>query len=132
MIAVLAGPLATTSCSHAPKPPEESPTFVVWRTAGSWSGHGDVQTETFQEEGPWRIRWETKNEKAPGSGHLRVTVRSAVSGRAIAVPVDHDGAGQDTENVYAEPRLYYLGIDSRGVDWKVTVEEASTSTKPGP
>jgi hypothetical protein len=130
MIVALAGALLLASCGRKAAKPVEQPTYVVWRMVGSWPGHGSSQTESFEGTEAWRIRWETRNEKSPGAGHFRVTVRSAVSGRAIEVPIDHDGLGHDIAYVTEQPRYYYLGIDSRDVDWTVTVEEAALSSKP--
>jgi hypothetical protein len=101
------------------------PGTVGWRPIESWSGHENIQTESFNiESGQLRIKWETKNEAAPGAGKFKVMVRSAVSGRPIALAVEHQGVGRDTAYVSDEPRLYFLEIESSGVDWTVKVEEA--------
>src|ERR1700730_16946115 len=100
------------------------PGTVGWRPIGSWSGHENTQTESFNvESGQLRIKWETKNEAAPGAGKFKVMVHSAVSGRPIALAVEHQGIGRDTAYVSEEPRLYHLVIESSGVDWMVKVEE---------
>lgn len=112
------------ACNSAPKP---AGTVVVgWRPIQSWSGRGDMQTESFNiESGQWRLKWATTNEDAPGSGTFRVTVHSAVSGRPLAVAVEHKGIGHDVAYVNEDPRLYHLVIESRGVDWSVSVEESA-------
>ena len=100
---------------------------VIWKTVGSWSGHGSRQTETFTSDtGGFRVRWETKNAARPGAGHLHVIFRSGDSGREIidAVNEPHVGSDSDVTEVSAErPRWYYLTIDSADVDWTVSVDE---------
>jgi len=115
-------------CGHESEQ-QPKPTFVVWRTVWSWTGHGDYQSESFNESGEWRIKWETHNEKPPGTGRFKVTVSSAVSGRSILVPIDHKGEGHNIAYIRDEPRPYYLVIDSSNIDWSVTVEEPGISTK---
>jgi hypothetical protein len=108
---------------RAAKPP-----LVGWRPIGAWSGRGNTQTDSFNiESGQLRIKWETKNEASPGAGAFKVMVHSAVSGRPIALAVEHRGAGRDTAYVTDEPRLYHLVIESSDVDWTVAVEEAVTA-----
>jgi hypothetical protein len=104
---------------------EPKPPLVGWRPIGAWSGRGNTQTDSFNiESGQLRIKWETKNEASPGAGAFKVMVHSAVSGRPIALAVEHRGAGRDTAYVTDEPRLYHLVIESSDVDWTVAVEEA--------
>ena len=98
--------------------------MVVWRPVGSWSGHGDAQSDPFlMEGGRWRVKWEASHEKSPGAGVLKVTVNSAVSGRPLMDAVDHRGVGHDTVYVNEDPRTFYLVIEARGIEWSVTVEE---------
>jgi hypothetical protein len=109
----------------------ERKTKVVWRPVGSWSGHGDAQTDSFEIGFTQvRIRWETRNEKPAGQGTLRVTVNSAVSGRDLAVAVDHNGPGHDIDYVAVEPHWSYLVISSKNLDWSVTVEEPAVVDSP--
>ena len=97
---------------------------VAWQKIGSWSGRGNAQTDSFDIGfSQCRIRWETRNERAPGSGTFHVTVNSAVSGRELATAVDHRGVGHDLAYVGVEPHFSYLVIESSNVDWSVTVEE---------
>jgi hypothetical protein len=96
---------------------------VAWRRLGSWSGRGDAQTESFDIGSQIRIRWETKNEATPGAGTFAVTVNSAVSGRDLALAVDHQGAGRDIAYVGVDPHYSYLVISSKDVDWSIIVEE---------
>lgn len=101
------------------------PGMVGWRPIGTWSGNGNAQTESFNvESGQLRLRWETKNETAPGAGKFKAMVNSAVSGRPIALAVEHKGVGHGIAYVSDEPRLYQLVIESANIDWTVKVEEA--------
>ena len=122
--------IALIGCKSAAKP-EPKPRPVGWRHIGDWSGRGSTQTESFNIEGTlWRIRWETKGEETPGTGTFVVMVHSAVSGRPIALGVEHNGNGKDTAYVSEDPRLYHLVIESSGVDWSFTVEEAVVGDAP--
>jgi len=92
----------------------------------AFSGHGDSQTESFNiESGQWRIKWVATHEDPPGTGTLKVSVHSAVSGRPLGVAIDHQGAGRDIAYVNDDPRLYHLVIESRNVDWSVSIEESA-------
>ncbi len=104
--------------------PEANGKPAAWQVVGSWSGRGNAQTDSFDiGYDPCRIRWEARNETAPGQGRLRVTVNSSVSGRELAVAVDHRGVGRDIAYVNVDPHYSYLLIESSGVDWSVSVEE---------
>jgi hypothetical protein len=98
---------------------------AVWRALGTWSGRGNSQTGSFTvETGALRLRWETRNESAPGAGRFRVSLHSAISGRPLQVIVDRSGVGSDVSYVEDEPRVSYLVIESQNVDWSATFEEA--------
>jgi hypothetical protein len=102
---------------------------LVWRKLGSWSGHGSTQTEPFiSDTGSLRLRWETRNEAAPGAGTFRVTVHSDVSGRALLLAVDAIGVGGDTTYVSEDPRSFFLAVDSANLDWTLAAEEAVAAT----
>jgi hypothetical protein len=97
---------------------------LSWKRVGSWSGRGNVQTESFTSDtGGFRVQWETRNEAPPGTGRLKVVFRSGDSGREIMDAVDVRGNGRGTAEVGDRPRWYFLTIDSVNVDWTVTVEE---------
>jgi ABC-type glycerol-3-phosphate transport system substrate-binding protein len=97
---------------------------VIWKEVGSWSGHGNAQTESFTSDtGGFRVRWETTNESPPGSGRLKVVFRSGDSGRPIIDALDVHGVGRDAIEVADNVRWYFLTIESAGVDWKVSVDE---------
>src|SRR5262245_4320372 len=120
-------PETTTSIgaskADATAPPKPQP--VIWRTVGSWSGRGNVQTGSFSvETGAMRIKWETRNETPPGSGAFRLSLHSAISGRPLQVAVDQKGVGKDTIYIEDDPRVSYLVVDSHDIDWAVTLEEA--------
>jgi hypothetical protein len=117
--AVLLAALVCGACRTEPKANIQQ-TLVGWRPVGSFSGHGNSQTESFNiESGQWRIKWTTT-----GTGMFVMTVHSAVSGRPLGVPVEHRGTGHGTAYVNEDPRLYDLVIESSDVDWSVGVEEA--------
>jgi hypothetical protein len=108
------------STPHAKPQPQ-----IGWRPIGSWSGHGDSQTDSFNiESTQWRIKWETKGAASPGAGLFHVVVHSAVSGRPLQEAVEHHGDGRGIAYVTEDPRLYHLVINSGGVDWSIKVEEA--------
>jgi hypothetical protein len=127
---VVASALLSFACGSGAKPVHSSevkPATVAWRRLGSWSGKGNAQTESFDIGfSQIRIRWETRNESSPGAGMFAVTVNSAVSGRDLALAVDQRGTGHDTAYVGVDPHYSYLVINSKDVDWSITVEE------PGP
>jgi hypothetical protein len=115
--------LANLACRSANKP-EAKPAAVAWRPVGTWSGHGNAQTDSFDiGYGQCRVRWEARNENPPGAGKLTVTVNSAVSGRELGLVVDHRGVGHDIAYVAVDPHWSYLIIESSNLDWSVTVEE---------
>src|SRR5260370_39249032 len=92
--------------------------LVGWQPVVSFSGQGNSQSEGFNiESGQWRMKWETKNEGKPGTGKFRVTVHSAVSGRALVQAIDFKGVGRKVAVVNGDPRVYFLDIESEGVDW---------------
>jgi hypothetical protein len=122
LAAAVAASLAL-SCG-APPPPSSSRTLVVWQTLGSWAGRGLLQTDAFESSsGMLRVKWEARNESAPGAGTLKVGVYSAVSGRHLLDAVDHRGAGGDIAYVNEDPRGFFLLIESADLEWSVEVAE---------
>jgi hypothetical protein len=113
-------------CDTRSAPPADSPKHVtIWRLMGTWSGRGNSQTGSFTvESGALRLRWETRNESAPGAGRFRVSLHSAISGRVLQQIVDHKGVGSEISYLEDEPRVSYLVIESENVDWTATLEEA--------
>ena len=128
-ILVLAGvALLNASCRNGGVPAARTPA-VVWRTIGSWSGRGSMQTEPFiSDTGALRLRWATTNEAAPGTGIFRVTVHSDVSGRSLVLAVDARGVGRDTTYVNEDPRPFFLSVESANLDWTVAAEEGVAAT----
>jgi len=129
LVLVLAALMAAScgSGARAAHPSTAKPAVIEWRRLGSWTGHGNAQTESFDIGfAQIRLRWETRNEASPGAGTFAVTVNSAVSGRDLALAVDHRGNGRDIAYVGVEPHYSYLVINSKDVDWSIVVEE------PGP
>lgn len=120
----------TTGC-RPDSPPRVKPGTIGWRPIVTFSGRGNTQTESFNiESGEWRIKWETKNEASPGAGKFHVMVHSAVSGRPIALAVDHRGVGHDVAYINEDPHLFHLVIESSDVDWTIHVEEAVVAAGP--
>jgi hypothetical protein len=128
-VLVLLGATALLNAScRADAPPARTPA-VVWRALGSWSGHGAMQTEPFiSDTGSLRLRWDTRNEAAPGTGVFRVTLHSDVSGRPLALAVDVRGVARDTTYVSEDPRSFFLSVDSANLDWTIAAEEAVAAT----
>jgi hypothetical protein len=125
-IAFAALGVALAAC-HSEQKPQPKLAKIVWQQIGTWSGRGDAQTESFDiGYEPCRLRWQARNESLPGAGVLRVTLHSAVSGRDLALLVDHRGTGQDTAYIRVDPHYSYLVIESKNLDWSVTVEEGDT------
>jgi len=102
---------------------------VVWQPVGSWSGHGNGQSESFTSDtGALRVRWETSNEAPSHAGAFRLTAHSAISGRPLQLAVDHQGIGRGTSYIDEDPRVFYVVIESANLDWSFTVEEAVAGT----
>ena len=108
------------------KPSQATPLVSVTREVGSWRGRGtatvgDVNSDT----GRLRITWTTANESPAGAGRFKLTLRSGVSGRTIAVVADHNGVGTGTVETDEGPRTYDFLVESANVDWSFRVEETS-------
>src|SRR5262245_23802322 len=116
--------LACSSPGQSGAPGNGIKEVVIWKTVGSWSGSGNFQSESFTSDtGGFRVRWETKNERVPGAGRMKVVFRSGDSGRPIIEAVDVRGVGHDVEEVADNVRWYYLTIESANIDWSVQVDE---------
>jgi hypothetical protein len=119
--------VSVTGCSSGTSsPPARTPKDDprVWRQVGSWSGHGSQQLDTFPiERLTWRVRWETRNETAPGTGQILVTANSGDSGRIIFDVLDVKGVGKDIEYFTELPRRYYFVVASSNIDWTLVAEE---------
>jgi hypothetical protein len=133
LLAVCVAVTGVAGCRSRPEPPPTRE-VSIWHKVGSWSGRGNVQTETFTSDtGAFRVTWETRNETAPGAGRLYAVFRSGDSGREIMDAVKTEGVGRGVEQVSAErPRWYYLSIESANVDWAITVDEQVLTQTPAP
>jgi hypothetical protein len=130
-IFVLAG-VAFFNASCGDAPPAAQPAGVVWRQVGSWSGRGSMQTDPFiLDTGSLRLRWETRNEAAPGTGVFRVTVHSDVSGRPLVLAIDARGVGRDVTYVSEDPRSFFLAVESTNIDWTLAADEGFAASSPG-
>ncbi len=120
--------LCCWSCSEL-NPPKPTPRRTVWKSVGTWTGHGSLQTGSFDiSVFRWRARWQTVKGKAtseavPDTGHFALTFNSAVSGRNLGEIPRSDGPGEGTAEFTEDPHLLYMVIDSSNLDWSVTVEE---------
>jgi hypothetical protein len=118
----------------ADRPPPAPQRVVAWRAVGSWSGHGNKQTESFtSESGALRVRWTTTADTpSPGTAAaFRVTAHSAISGRLLESVVDQAGAGSGVGYVNQDPHVFYLMVESDHLDWTLSVEEAVAATVSG-
>jgi hypothetical protein len=117
---------ACAACGSSAAPPDVHET-VVWDRLGAWSGHANMQTESFLGQvGALRLRWETHAPATPGGGSFHLTVHSAVSGRTMADAVTTTGAGSGTAFVSDDPHMFYLVIEAKDLQWSVIVEEPVT------
>jgi hypothetical protein len=131
-LALLAAVLLTCSCRSRHQT-ESKPLVLQWRPMGSWSGHGDTQTESFEiGYTQIRLRWVTKNESPAGQGTFHVTVNSAVSGRELADAITRHGTNHGVAYVSVDPHYSYLLIESANLDWWITVEEPYVSEAKTP
>jgi hypothetical protein len=120
--ALLVPVLFLTACNSAPAKPKTP--LVGWRHITDFSGRGSTQTESFNIEATqWRIKWEAKGDTNPSTGTLLVMVNSAVSGRPIALGLEHTGNGKGIAYVTEDPRFYYLVITSENLDWSFSIDE---------
>jgi hypothetical protein len=107
-------------------PAHVSRMVAVTRPAGSWQGRGSSTVGFVSDSGQFRISWETHNEQPAGTGTFRLTVHSAVSGRAMQVLAEQRGEGHGSGSFADDPRVYNFMVDSANVDWSFTVEEIVT------
>jgi hypothetical protein len=129
--AVLAIALAASACGARAEPAKPAAqTGVGWRQLGTWSGHGNAQTESFTSDtGALRVRWETTAQPgepqiSAGTPAFRVEAHSAISGRLLQPVVDHQGAGHGVGYVQQDPHVFFMVVESNHLNWTLTVEEA--------
>ena len=122
---VLGAALLASACSAAPAKPVPNDT-VYWQELGSWSGRGNIQTETFVGlTGSLRFHWKTASKDQAQTGTFRLILGSGVSGRDLLTAVDTKGPGEGTSYAGEDPRLFYVLVESSDLDWWFTVEEAA-------
>ncbi|MGE4053652.1 MAG: hypothetical protein AB7F99_02540 [Vicinamibacterales bacterium] len=113
---------ACTTAADTPEVTREA--SIAWHELGSWSGRGHRQTESYTSDASaWRVNWETTNAAPTGSAFV-LTIHSAISGRPLEELVSHEGAGKGTAYFSEDPRVFHAVIDSTGLDWTFTIEEA--------
>ena len=123
MVVSVAAALLIGAC-RSESTPAAAEEVIGWRPVGTWSGRGNVLTESFTSDtGGFRVHWQTSNEAPPGTGRFRAVFLSGDSGREIMEAANHRGVGRDTSYVGDRPRWYYLSVESANVDWSLTVEE---------
>ena len=125
-LAAVAVASAASACRRRDAQPiKKSEPQMIWRPVGSWSGHGNRQTESFHgETGALRVKWEARAESADGTaGPFRLTAHSAISGRVLAEVVDRQGAGSGIGYVSTEPHTFYISVESTGLAWTFSVDE---------
>jgi hypothetical protein len=115
-----------------PPAPASEGQAIGWRPLGTWSGQGDLQTESFVfDGGVMRVRWETTSKTPNAGGTFNLTLHSAVSGRPIGVITEHEGPGKGEVYIPEEPRPTYAIVESDGLVWSFTVEEGRMGTAVG-
>jgi len=117
---------AASACRrHDAEPVKKGEPQMIWRPVGSWSGHGNRQTESFHgETGALRVKWEARPESTDGQvGPFRLTAHSAISGRILGEVVDHQGPGSGVGYVSTEPHTFYISVESSGLSWTFSVDE---------
>jgi hypothetical protein len=126
-VTLLALLLTSAIACHAPTEKKREPE-VAWHRLGSWSGGGNVQTESFESgSGSLRVEWKTSNETVPGKGTFRLAFHSSISGRELQLAVDRTGAGSGTAYVQQDPHVFFAKVESANIEWSFTVDEAVTT-----
>jgi hypothetical protein len=116
--------LVSAACHAGPEP--AVPSFVTtYRHVGTWQGRGPSTIgDVMLASGRFRVRWETRDEDAPGQGTFRLTARSSVSGRPLEEIADQRGPGQGSVELGEEDRrIYDFTVESAHVSWSFTVED---------
>ena len=119
--------IAGAACRSRPTEAPRTDRSVAWRQLGSWSGRGSLQTESFTSDtGTLRVRWEATPSAGfeTTTGRFKLDAHSAISGRLLQPVVDHPGAGKGVGYVQQDPHVFYVVVESAGLKWQFTVEEA--------
>jgi hypothetical protein len=124
-LAVAVAALSVAGCRGYNATPAKREPQIIWRSVGSWSGTGNRQTESFTSDtGALRVRWETTAKpSAPPDSLFRLTAHSAISGRPLEQVVEFHGVGTGTGYVSQDPHVFYMLVESSGLNWQFTVEE---------
>ena len=123
---IVAAIAAASACGHdkVAQPQPASPK-VVYHTLGTWSGHSNVQTESFTSDtGTLRVKWQATAEPGAKTPSFSLDAHSAISGRLLQTVVDKGEPGSGIGYVQQDPHVFYMVVESAGVNWKFTVEEA--------
>ena len=105
---------------------------LAWRPVGSWSGHGNLQTSSFESgSGQLRVRWKTSGALHPGAGTFELTAHSAISGRVLDTVASAKGSAEGTGYVDQDPHVFYMEVESGDLDWTFSVDEAVAGTVQG-
>ena len=116
---------AASGCRREPVAAARTEPQMIWRALGSWSGHGNRQTESFtSDSGALRVKWETTSTGTSAvAGAFRLTAHSAISGRILQQVTEAQGTASGVDYVSQDPHVFYMSVESAGVDWKFSVEE---------
>ena len=118
--------LVATACRE--KPADAPPGRVAEsRRLGAWTGKGSTTLGFVSESGSFRITWTTRNQDAARPGTFQVMLRSGISGRPIKIIADHRGDGGASVEFGDDPRMYEFLVESRDIDWSISVEETFTA-----
>ena len=127
VLGIAAAALSFACSPRANQKPQPAVQGVAWRPLGSWSGSGNLQTESFTSEtGALRVRWETSLPgpvSASTSSIFRMNAHSAISGRLLQQVVDQAGAGKGVGYVQQDPHVFYVVVEAKQLSWTFTVEE---------
>ena len=124
----VASAIVAAGCG-GPQPRPAPREVVVWKQLGSWSGHGNAQTESFVGlTGSLRFHWRASNGAPKRRGQFKLILHSAISGRDLQAPVDQEGPGEGTAYAADDPRVFQISVDSADLAWTFTVEEAAFAT----
>jgi hypothetical protein len=117
----------SAACRRDPVAAKTAEPQIIWRAVGSWSGNGNRQTESFTSDtGALRVRWQAMpaaRSSAATPQIFRVSAHSAISGRLLQQVVDREGPGSGVDYVSQDPHVFYMSVESAGLDWTISVDE---------
>lgn len=115
--------VVSATCGPAPDGAIRDAQSAAVRQLGSWTGKGNTTLGFVSESGSFRITWKAQNHDNESPGAFQLTLRSGISGRPMKVIADHQGAGGGSVEFGDDPRMYEFLVESRGLDWSISVEE---------